>query len=139
MKWVKSAINGEVRLVKTFWPGAIVYALLNMFYLQVAGVAVVYEQNMYANEVLASLTTLQLLRPSIMLFFASIALGLYTTLAAASIWQAADKYPVKQWAFWPNLSFLSVLVCLAMTSAEIAFGLSTLKNTLLKILAHGGM
>lgn len=139
MKWLKSAINGEVSLVKTFWPGAIVYVLLDMFYLQITGVAVVYKEKMYTNETLMAMSTLQLLRPTIMLCLTSVLLGLYTTLTTAAIWQAASKYPVKQWAFWPNLSFLSVLVCLVMTSAEIMFGLSTITGTVINILSRGGM
>ncbi len=138
MKWLKAAINGEVSLVKTFWPGAIGYFILNSLYLFISS-AVIAEREKYASEALASLTTRQLLTPPIILLCLSVVLGLYTTLAAASIWQSADKYPVKQWAFWPNLSFLSVLVCLAMTSAEIMFALSLTKDTIFKILGHGGM
>ena len=138
MKWLNAAINGEVSLVKTFWPGAIGYFLLNSLYLFISS-AVIAERTRYENAALSALTTWQLVTPPLILLFLSIVLGLYTTLAAASIWQSADKYPVKQWAFWPNLSFLSVLVCLVMTSAEIMFSLSLAKDTLIKILANGGM
>ena len=138
MKWLNAAINGEVSLVKTFWPGAIGYFLLNSLYLFISS-AVIAERTRYENAALSALTTRQLVTPPLILLFLSIVLGLYTTLAAASIWQSADKYPVKQWAFWPNLSFLSVLVCLVMTSAEIMFSLSLAKDTLIKILANGGM
>lgn len=138
MKWLKAAINGEVSLVKTFWPGAIGYFILNSLYLFISS-AVIAEKEQYASEALSALTTRQLLTPPILLFCLSIILGLYTTLAAASIWQSADKYPVKQWAFWPNLSFLSVLICLVMTSAEIIFSLSLVRDTIVTILAGGGM
>ena len=138
MKWLKSAINGEVSLVKTFWPGAIGYVILNLFYLLVSG-AVITEQEKFLNAAVNSLTTRQMLTPPLLLLAMSFVLGLYTTLAAASIWQAADKYPVKVWAFWPNLSYLAVLLSLGLTSAEIMFSLPQSIQTIIQILALGDM
>ena len=139
MNFLKSFVNGELSLIKTFWLGFIGYVILNVIYLPASGIAHVYQENL-DNEVMASLTTLQLARPAIILFVLSIILGLYSALAAAALWQAADKYPNNEWSFlnnlWVNFCFLAAIAATAFAAFEIIPGIGIAVSTFSHI---GGM
>ena len=139
MNFLKSFINGELSLIKTFWLGLIGYVILNVIYLPASGIAHVYQENL-DNEVMASLTTLQLARPAIILFVVAIALGLYTALAAAALWQAANRFPNNEWSFlnnlWVNFCFLAAIAASAFAAFEIIPGI----NIVVRTFSHlGGM
>lgn len=136
MGWLQTVTNGEAKLYKVFWPGLAGFAVFNILYLRVMGVAVVYEQNMFVSPLLAGKGTFGLLLPAGMLILCGLALGLYTTLASAGIWQAADRYAGK-WPLWPNLAFFLVMLGNVFVLAESLFGLSLIYSSFAKVC--GGM
>ena len=128
--------NGETKLYKAFWPGLIVFAVVNILYLRIMGAAVVYEQNLFENPLLADKSVLQLALPAMLLLAAGIALGLCVTVVSAGVWQAADRYEGK-WPLWPNLAFFFVMLGNAFALAESLVGISLVASTFGKI--FGGM
>ena len=138
-KWYARAISGESRLIKTFWLGAFGFVALGFFYLQFLTVAIVFDTNLYTSDLLAGKSTFNLLRPALILLVLSVLFGLYTTFAAASIWQSADKYPTTKWAIWPNLAFFLTVLGSIGASSTIMFGLNTIVSTFWKVYTHGAM
>ena len=138
-KWYARAIGGESRLIKTFWLGLIGYIFLSSFFLQVSTVAIVYDQNMYTNPLLADKSAFDLLRPALLLLGMSLVYGFYTTFAAASIWQSAYNYPPEKWAIWPNLAFFLTVAGSFAAAIAIIFNLQIIWNSFSQVLAHGGM
>ena len=136
MRWLHAMANGETKLYKAFWPGLIVFAVVNILYLRIMGAAVVYEQNLFENPLLADKSVLQLALPSMLLLAAGIALGLCVTVVSAGVWQAADRYEGK-WPLWPNLAFFFVMLGNAFALAESLVGISLVASTFGKI--FGGM
>lgn len=136
MRWLQSVTNGEAKLYKVFWPGLIGFAVVNILYLRVMGVAVVYDENLFASPLLAEKSTLELLLPALLLAGSGLLLGLYTTLASAGIWQAADRYPGK-WPLWPNLAFFLVMLGDVFVVAESLVGISYVFSTFSKVLTGG--
>lgn len=136
MRWLHAMANGEVKLYKAFWPGLVAYAVFNVLYLRIMGAAVVYEQNLFENPLLADKSVMELALPAILLLAAGIALGLCVTVVSAGVWQAADRYE-GTWPLWPNLAFFLVMLGNVFALAESLVGISLVASTFGKL--FGGM
>lgn len=134
MKWLRAVADGNCKLYTVFWIGFVGFAILNILYLRITGVAIVYQANLFTSPMLEGKTSLELLLPALFLLVASPIFGLYTTLAAAGIWQAADRYPGR-WPLWPNLSFFLVMLGVIMAAVEIIFGVSVILESFSKVCA----
>ncbi len=137
---LQTVANGDARLYKVFWLGFLGFAVFNIVYLRIMGVATVYERNLFDNPLLADKGTFALLLPALLLLAAGFALGLYTTLISAGIWQAAYRYEGK-WPLWPNLSFFLVMLGNVWVLAECLVGISLVWSTFAKVWGgvHGVM
>ena len=135
MRWLHAMTNGEAKLYKALWPGLAAFAVSNLLFLRIMGAAVVYEQNMFENPLLADKSAFELALPALLLLAAGLVLGLCVTVVSAGVWQAADRYEGR-WPLWPNLAFFLVMLGCVFALAESVIGIRIIASTFAKILSE---